>query len=389
MAFSEASSLGDRFTQALKVLDAVAPRRRRVGRSYSGFTKALRRCAGHLFPRVEEHLRRSLETIAASSWMIRGWIVFVVDGTRFDCPRTRANERFFGKGGRNGCGPQMLLTTLWHMGTGLPWGWRIGKACASERDHLRQMKHLLPPMALLVADAGFAGYDLLCELHRRGVSFLLRVGGNVHLLEDLAPIVQRRGDLVYLWPATARRRGNPPLVLRLIVVKTRGGFVYLVTNVLKTTRLPRRDAAMFYRMRWGVEVFHRAVKQTLERRKMRSQAPLQARLELASTIIGITLLGLMSVGQIIRRRIDPLRWSPAASLRTVRLALLPGNWTLRRLNSCLGRALKDNYQRRRSKAARDWPHKKNDPPPGPPRLRAATALEHRCAKALTTQLNAG
>lgn len=54
--------------------------------------------------------------------------------------------------------PQMWLTTLWHVGTGLPWDWRMGASDSSEREHLRQMIDVLPPGALVTADAGFVGY---------------------------------------------------------------------------------------------------------------------------------------------------------------------------------------------------------------------------------------
>ena len=42
----------------------------------------------------------------------------------------------------------------------------------------------------------------------------------------------------------------------------------------------------------------------------------------------------------------------------------------------------DRYVRRRRKAARNWPHKKNEPPCGMPKWRMATELEIRCAKRL-------
>ena len=51
----------------------------------------------------------------------------------------------------------MWLTTMWHVGTGLPWDWRLGPSDSSERDHLKQMIAALPAHALVTADAGFVG----------------------------------------------------------------------------------------------------------------------------------------------------------------------------------------------------------------------------------------
>ncbi|MGA2502138.1 MAG: hypothetical protein ABSH20_30715, partial [Tepidisphaeraceae bacterium] len=47
-----------------------------------------------------------------------------------------------------------------------------------------------------------------------------------------------------------------PLVLRLIVLQGPRGIIYLVTNVLSTKALSNRQTAKFYRLRWGVEIFH-------------------------------------------------------------------------------------------------------------------------------------
>jgi hypothetical protein len=335
-----------------------------------------------LVPSVKKHLRAAIQTVAGRHWKRFGWVIFAVDGTKIDCVRSAANERSFGIAGKAKTKPQQLLTTLWHMGSGLPWAWVTGRADASERDQLRQMIDLLPTGAMLVADAGFTGFDLLCELQRAGLFFIIRVGGNVHLLRQLDCAVEQRGDTVYLWPSTHRDRA--PLELRLICVESEGQSpVFLITNVLDEDRLSQETAAVIYRMRWGVEIFYRSLKQTLERRKMRSAAPTQAHLELQWTLIGLLLLGLLSVSGIVARDRDPLSWSVAGALRVVRRAMARSAGSLRTLMRHLASATKDTYQRRSAKKARDWPHKKNDPPPGEPRIRTATAEEVRLAQRLT------
>jgi len=383
MALGCSDTLLDRFQTARSVLDDVLPRRRRVGRTYQGFIKALMARGDVLVPSIKTHLRAAIQTVAGRHWKRFGWVIFAVDGTKIDCVRSVANERSFGIAGKAKTKPQQLLTTLWHMGSGLPWAWVTGRADASERDQLRQMIDLLPTGAMLVADAGFTGFDLLWQLKRSGISFLVRVGANVHLLRELGCVVDQREDTVYLWPGT--RRDHPPLALRLIRVQPEGRRqpVFLITNVLDDDRLSEETAAVIYRMRWGVEIFYRSLKQTLERRKMRSAAPTQAQLELQWTLIGLLLLGLLSVSGIVARDRDPLSCSVAGALRVVRRALARPVGSLRTLMRHLASATKDTYQRSSAKKARDWPHKKNDPPPGEPRIRTATAEEVRLAQRLT------
>lgn len=240
---------------------------------------------------------------------------------------------------------------------------------------------------MLVADAGFTGYELLCEILCGGRSLLVRVGSNVRLLKELGYARVETDGTVYLWPQALVQQGYPPLTLRLMVLERKGKKLYLLTNLSKA-RLSDRQASVLYEMRWGVEVFYRSLKQTLCRRKMLSRAPRQARMELGWTMVGLQLLGLLSVEAIMRSGKDPLSWSVASSLPVVRLAMRdrrPRRPCRGGLEGCLGRAVKDVYRRRSGKAARDWPHKKNESPAGAPKLRKAKPTEIRKAQKLRTE----
>jgi len=390
MAWCSTGSLCDRFASAREVVTGMFPGRRRVGKSYQGFVRALLGFGGGLLEAVRGHLRRRLREICGAYWAREGLPAFAVDGSRMDCPRTEANEEALGCGGRQGTGPQFWLTTLWHMGTGLPWSWRVGPSTDAERTHLRLMLGVLPAAALLVADAGFVGYELLREVLDGGRSFLVRVGSNVHLLKELGYVEQEADGTVYLWPQEQGRQGYPPLTLRLIVLQRKGRKIYLVTN-LSPTKLGDRQASVLYEMRWGVEVFYRSLKQTLSRRKMLSRAPRQAWAELQWTLVGLKLLGMLSVEQIIASGKDPLSLSVAMALRVVRLAgqdRKPPGSGRGGLQGRLMRAVKDNYRRTGPKAARHWPHKKNEPPAGPPTIRKATQSEVKKAQRIRAKQQA-
>jgi len=74
-------------------------------------------------------------------------------------------------------------------------------------------------------------------------------------------------------------------------------------------------------MRWGVEVFYRSLKQTLEKRKMLSRGPAAATCELTWALFGHWLLQGLSAEQIVARGGDPLRWSAAKARDRVRQSL--------------------------------------------------------------------
>jgi Transposase DDE domain len=376
MAWQASMTLKDRFAQARVTLVQMYPTRRRPGQTYEGFITALADASEQLLEKVCVGLRVAVQQIAGTAWEICGWVVFGCDSSKIDCPMTLANELAFGCGGKKKSGPQQLLTLMFHVGTGVPWSFMQGVACSSERAHLLAMLELLPAGALLLADAGFTGYDLLKTLMDSGRFFVIRVGSNVKLLTKLGYALQEHDGIVYLWPQGKQKKQCEPLALRLIrMVDGHGRSICLLTNVLDPKRLSDQAALKMYRLRWGVELLFRAMKQTLERRKMLSDCPTHAKVELAWSVVGLWLLGLMSVQEIKSAGEDPQRWSPAQALRVVRQAC---NGTLGAggcLREHVAGALKDRYQRTKSKKARHWPHKKKEKPPGEPRARMATPQE--------------
>lgn len=250
MSWSPLRSLRDRFEEVRETLVDMYPGLRRPGQTYQGLSKALARRSADLLAAVCLALRQSLQSMAGGYWKREGLVAFAVDGSRVECPRTQVNEQALGCGGRKKTGPQFWLTTLWHMGTGLPWGWQIGPSTDAERTHLRCMLPLLPERALLVADAGFVGYQLLQDIVRSGRSFLVRVGSNVSLLRELGYTQFEDEQTVYLWPQESQKQNGPPLVLRLIVLSRKGKRIYLVTN-LSAEQMSDRQASVLYEMRWA------------------------------------------------------------------------------------------------------------------------------------------
>lgn len=195
---------------------------------------------------------------------------------------------------------------------------------------------------------------------------------------------------VYLWPDKHRKKNLQPLVLRLIQLHDGRKPVFLLTSVLDAAALSDQQAGVLYRMRWGIEVFYRSLKQTPARRKMHSAAPPQAQCELSWAVIGLWTLAMMSVRQIVISKGDPLALSAATALRQVRLAIRygPHSPKARILLGRLHAAVKDSYVRRTSKKARDWPHKKKDKPPGLPRIQIATQEQLSQIKALYVKIQA-
>jgi hypothetical protein len=366
MSWDPAPTLGQRFESVLCVLDAALPRRRRTGRTYQGLVKAMARHGDALLIMLAPRLRACTRRAAGRHWRVGSFVPIGVDGSRFDAPRTIANEPL-GFAGKAKCSPQMMVVLLVHLGSMLPWDFGIGGARQSERSILRRLIKRLPDDALLVADAGYTGFDLLSHLHDSGVSFLVRVGRGIRLLTELGDYRREGKDTVYLWPDAAHDR--PPLRLRLIQV----GEVWLITDVADPRRLSRKAASELYRRRWGLEVAFRSLKQTLERRKVRSCAAANALRELAWSIIGLWVLALIGVRAIRAAGHAPDRLSIGAILAAVRSRR--DSASDRVLRRRLRAGVRDTYRRRSSKRAYDRARKKSPSPPGMPVIRRATTAQ--------------
>lgn len=323
---------------------------------------------------------------------VLGWQLFAVDGSRFECPRTTANERVLGCAGKEHTTPQRFQTTLWHWGSELPWDFRVGPGTDSEQRHLDQMLPTLPEGSLLTADANFISFGLCGELLRRRVHFVLRVGGNRTLLTELGGDHEVVGQTVYLWPT--KHRDQPPIRLRLIVVSTGKTAVYLLTDLLAPAQLSDTDAGELYRRRCGGEVYYRTVKRTFLFAKLCSRSPYQAIIEQHAMLVSLWLLQLTSVAARRDEDLPPRRWSGATARLQVRGWLrndLLGRSRRRAatLNHQLAIAVTDSYQRAGPKQRRHWPRKKSESPPTAPKQRPATPRERSRAKQLwqQTQLN--
>lgn len=385
MAWDEGATLQARFQHATQLGRELHPHWQ-VGESYGGFTAALAERSSAVVSGIVRRFQQRMRSMAGPRWQVRGWCAFAADGTRIETPHTAANERALGCAGREKSAPQVFLTSLWHLGLGLPWDFRSGPGTDSERRHLQDLLDALPARSLIVADAGFCGYQLCQSILQRGHSFLLRVGSNVTLLSELGYHVEQDGDLVYLWPESFR--DQPPLVLRLVALQRGQQTVYLLTNVLAPEELSDEDAAALYEMRWGVEVGYRSYKQTLDRRTMKSRTPTMCLLESQWTMLGLWLLGLLSVSQQLATQRNPRRWSTAAARDAVRCAMRrpARRCRLGFLAAKLRDAIHDSYVRQHVKDARNYPRKKREKPPGPPKIKPATPHQIRLAKKLREKL---
>jgi hypothetical protein len=372
--------------------------------SFQGMMQALVKKSGTIIPILWDRLHTQMEQIAGNHWRVGKWLPLACDGSYFSTPRTQKNEKQFGfknygsgkmsksrKKWKNkkkrskplftSIKPQVWLTLVWHMGLRMPWCWKMAGAYVKEREHLKSFleKMKFPENTLFCADAGFTGYELWAAMRKAGHHFVIRVGANVNLLSKLAN-AQTRDDLVFLWPAKLARKNQPPMMLRLIKIQDSRGTMYLVTSVLSTRDLSNTMAHRLYKMRWGIEVQFRSVKQTFGKRKLKSRTPENVLVELEWSLVGLWFIQLLAAREQIKIGSLPQYSSVALALLAIQEAMrshsdpAPNKQALKK---ALSQAVTDQYKRKSRKTARYKPNYNDKPTSRKPKIRKATKAQRK------------
>lgn len=422
-SWSECRHLTDGFTHAVECCRLVAGDAALT--TYQGLMGALVRWTDVLLSVLWSVLHLRMQEMGGKRWKIQEWVAIGFDGSRSTAPRSKSNERALcaatyghGKTARyrkkktkgmrrtkneknkpQPQQPQAWITLLWHMGLRLPWQWKLGPSDSSERAHVMEMieQGEFPENTLFCGDAGFIGYPLWSLIDGLGMKFLVRVGANVRLLTERSDcILQHRQGMVLCWPLAAQRAKLPPLRLRLARVRIGTQWMWMLTNVLESKRLTRKQLVVFYKLRWGIEVEFRGLKQTLDCGTLRCRNSRRLLAELNWSIMAMTIAELFALKEQLapaasqskptRPPTDPKKRSLANAIRALRFCLThlkdiphPGQ----DLSSRLHRAITDNYERTTSKRARYRPPNPDKKPLGDPKVRRLTEPEKKKIRSLT------
>jgi hypothetical protein len=247
MSWVTGDSQPERFETAKAFCVVMLPKRRRPGRSIQGFHKALARVPTAVFRTLAAAVRPVLLRVLGHHLITDGFIVLGGDGSRLRCPRTPELEARLGKRSAEDAAPQVWITAVVHVATGLLWSWRIGKGDASERHHLRDLIPTLPKAALIVADAGYQSFVLTKAIRDAHLDMLVRASSQTTLYTaENTPLPAWREGIVYWWTHEAKRQKLPPLELRLLRVTGRKHDVWLLTTVLDAQRLPHASTSVLW-----------------------------------------------------------------------------------------------------------------------------------------------
>lgn len=426
-AWQDTRNVTDAFAITLEVCEDLNIEN--AAKTYTAFINALDRYRETFSLRLGRQFQALAEEVAGRFWRDSDWVLMGFDGSRVTVPRTVSNEKEFcapnyGKGKtakyrkKKSKGmrrrknkknkpqpqsPQTWITMMWHMGLRLPWSWRLGPSNSSERGHVMEMleQERFPEETLFCGDAGFVGYDFWKSILSAGGNFLVRVGGNVNLLSATADIKRLGGGIVLCWPKDKMDSGVEPLRLRLVKVKIGKTTMWMLTSVLDRKKLPKRKIIKYYKMRWGVEVEYRGLKQTIDKRNLRCRNSDRVYVELDWSIRAMAFAELIALREQIpadneshtqsEEDYDTKDRSLANTVRAVRKCMRnvnkyadPSSDLLTQLSG----ALVQKYNNRTDKKARYRPKNPDKKPLGEPKVRKLKREEREKLRKINEQIAA-
>ena len=243
---------------------------------------------------------------APAPWRWRGHRVRLVDGTTVMMPDTSANQAVYPqpRSQKPGLGfPLCRMVGIVCLGSGVVLNAATGRYRGKGGDEqalLRSILDTLERADVLVGDAYYATYFLLCTLRERGIDAVFEQHGARQRTTDfrcgqrLGPrdhlIVLEKPAIKPDWMSKADYARAPESVT---VRELRTGGKTLVTTLLCPKQTPKSALKSLYQSRWHVELDLRNIKTTLGMEKLSCQTPAMAIKEIWVYLLAYNLIRLL------------------------------------------------------------------------------------------------
>lgn len=243
---------------------------------------------------------------APLAWQWRGRPVRLVDGTTISLPDTPANQQAYPqpRSQQPGLGfPLCRLLGLMCLGSGVVLNAAMGpyRGKGGDEQHLlRAVLDTLTPGDVLLGDAYFATYFLLCALRERGVDGVFEQQGARRRSTDFrrGRRLGERDHLILLTKPRHKPQWMSPQEYaqapdQLTVRELATGGKMLVTTLLCSDDTPKAALKALYRERWQVELDLRAIKTTLGMETLSCKTPSMAEKEVWVYLLAYNLIRIM------------------------------------------------------------------------------------------------
>lgn len=282
------------------------------------YCRARQRLPTEMLSTLVRQTGRRITAQAPAPWRWRGRPVRLVDGTTVVLSDTSANQAAYPqpRSQKPGLGfPVCRLVGMLCLGSGAVLNAAIGRyqgKGGDEQTLLRSILHTLERGDVLIGDAFYATYFLLCTLRELGVDAVFEQYGarqrrtNFRCGQRLGPrdhlIVLPKPPLKPDWMPQAAYDQAPAT---LMVRELRTGGKTLVTTLLCPKDTHKSALKVLYQSRWHVELDLRNIKSTLGMERLNCQTPTMAIKEMWAYLLAYNLIRLMMAQAALRTARQP------------------------------------------------------------------------------------
>lgn len=278
----------------------------RVSTHTGGYCRARARLPEAMVAGLTRYSGQAMSAAAPPAWHWHGHPVRLVDGTTLALPDTAANQAVYPQSRSQAPGlgfPRCRLVGLLCLGSGALLDAAVGGYRGKGSDEQTLLRTLLDTLEsgdLLLGDAYYASFFLLCALRERGVEAVFeqygarrrstdfrcgrRLGVRDHLIEIRKP--NRKPD----WMSDAEYARAPET---LTVRELATGGKILVTTLLDAGQTPKAALKALYRERWHIELDLRHIKTTLGLDLLSGKTPAMAHKEIWVYLLAYNLIRLL------------------------------------------------------------------------------------------------
>jgi len=274
--------------------------------STAGYCRARARLPQEMIATLTRQTGQMITEGAADGWHWQARPVRLVDGATVTLADTEENQAKFPQPSSQKAGlgfPQCRLVALLCLGSGALLNAASGPCegkGSDEQSLLRSLLETLQRDDILLGDAYYATYFLLCELVRRGVDGVFEQYGARKRSTDFRK-GQKLGPRDHLIVLTKPKKkpewmsqceyDQAPATLK--VRELYAGGKILVTTLLCPKEAPKAVVKALYRRRWNVELDLRNIKTTLGMEQLRCKTPEMAIKELWVYLLAYNLIRLL------------------------------------------------------------------------------------------------
>jgi hypothetical protein len=251
-------ALLDAFWDECRDQDVLLPTDRPV--SASAFCQARKKLEPEFVRSVLHHVADSFEDMHGSAFRWNGHRLLAVDGMKASVQRSAKLGDEFG-GPEGGHCPQMLLSTLYDVLSGVPQDITVAPTHSCERAELKRMLPRVRPGDILLLDRGYPSFLIFRELLKRSIHFVIRMPTSQTFSRVKRFVSSEKTDeTIVLEPPGDLPCTLSPVTVRVVNLAGPDEEPFVLLTDLLDPAITPEDLDDLYHLRWKVEELYKVEK---------------------------------------------------------------------------------------------------------------------------------